>query len=278
MNTEQWARLSELFGDLVEANDADQRARLADPVLARELGADLLRELERMLQAHHAGRPLALEERVAVDPAPVPRWIGPYRLGRLLGEGGMGEVWLAERDEPGFRRQVALKRIRRGLEGSELRRRFGIEREALARLSHRGIAQLFDGGIDEAGIPYLALEYVDGRPLTVAADERRLGLDQRLALFEQVCEAVHYAHVHLVVHRDLKPSNILLTESGEVRLLDFGIAKLLDPERPASAGSERPARHSSSRRPSTPAPSSSPASRSRQRPMSTRSACCSSSC
>ena len=236
MNPEQWTRLSELFGELVEIPLAQRQVRLAEPGLAAELGPVLLRELERMLSAHSGGRPLALEERVAEDAPPATERIGPYRLERLLGEGGMGEVWLAERDEPGFRRQVALKRIRRGLESSELRRRFGIEREALARLSHRGIAQLFDGGIDAAGIPYLALEYVDGRPLTVAADDRRLGLAERLVLFEKVCEAVHYAHVHLVVHRDLKPSNILLTESGEVRLLDFGIAKLLDPELAGSEG------------------------------------------
>ncbi len=230
MNPEQWTRLSELFGELVEIPEAERRVRLDDPGLADGLGPELHLELHRMLAAHANGRPLALEERVAHDPDPAPERIGPYRLERLLGEGGMGEVWLAERDEPGFRRRVALKRIRRGLESGELRRRFGIEREALARLSHRGIAQLLDGGIDSAGIPYLALEYVDGRPLVEAADLRRLALDERLALFEEVCDAVHYAHVHLVVHRDLKPSNILMTESGEVRLLDFGIAKLLDPE------------------------------------------------
>jgi serine/threonine protein kinase len=230
MNPGQWTRLSDLFGELVAATAAERQSRLADAAIADELGPELARELEQMLADHVEGRPLALEEWLAQDPNPAPERIGPYRLERLLGEGGMGEVWLAERDEPGFRRQVALKRIRRGLESAELRRRFGIEREALARLSHRGIAQLFDGGIDAAGVPYLALEYVDGRPLTLAADERRLGLDERLALFEEVCEAVHYAHVHLVVHRDLKPSNILLTAGGEVRLLDFGIAKLLDPE------------------------------------------------
>ena len=226
MNPEQWARLSDLFGDLVDASEAERRSRLADPGLEPET----VRALERMLAAHSTDRPLAIEERIAVEPEPAPERIGPYRLLHLLGEGGMGEVWLAERDEPGFRRQVALKRIRRGLESAELRRRFGIEREALARLSHRGIAQLLDGGIDAAGVPYLALEYVEGRPLVEAADALRLGLHQRLALFEEVCAAVHYAHVHLVVHRDLKPSNILLTAAGEVRLLDFGIAKLLDPD------------------------------------------------
>lgn len=226
MNPDQWAQLSEIFGELVEASEEERRRRLADPALPPETA----RELERMLLAHAAERPLAIEERLAPDREPVPERIGPYRLLRPIGEGGMGEVWLAERDEPGFRRQVALKRIRRGFESAELRRRFGIEREALARLSHRGIAQLFDGGIDAAGIPYLALEYVEGRPLVEAADALRLGLDERLALFEEVCAAVHYAHVHLVVHRDLKPSNILLTAAREVRLLDFGIAKLLDPD------------------------------------------------
>ena len=225
MNPEQWAELSEIFGELVEASEEERRRRLAEPALAPET----VRALERMLAAHAAERPLAIEGRLAPEPDPAPERIGPYRLLHLLGEGGMGEVWLAERDEPGFRRPVALKRIRRGLESAELRRRFGIEREALARLSHRGIAQLYDGGIDSAGIPYLALEYVEGRPLVEAAEALRLGTDERLALFEEVCAAVHYAHVHLVVHRDLKPSNILLTAEREVRLLDFGIAKLLDP-------------------------------------------------
>jgi len=226
MNPEQWARLSDLFGELVELSEDERRSRLADPGLEPET----VRALERMLAAHAAERPLAIEERLAAEPEPAPERIGPYRLLRLLGEGGMGEVWLAERDEPGFRRQVALKRIRRGLESGELRRRFGIEREALSRLSHRGIAQLLDGGIDAGGIPFLALEYVDGRPLVEAADALRLGLDERLGLFAEVCAAVHYAHVHLVVHRDLKPTNILLTAEREVRLLDFGIAKLLDPD------------------------------------------------
>ncbi|MEO8197961.1 MAG: serine/threonine-protein kinase [Thermoanaerobaculia bacterium] len=231
MNPEQWAQLSELFGELVEMSEDERQSRLADPGLASET----VRALERMLAAHAAERPLTIEERLAPELDPPPEQIGPYRLLHLLGEGGMGEVWLAERDEPGFRRQVALKRIRRGLESTELRRRFGIEREALARLSHRGIAQLLDGGIDAAGVPFLALEYVEGRPLVEAADALHLGLDQRLALFEEVCAAVHYAHAHLVVHRDLKPANILLTAEREVRLLDFGIAKLLDPELQESA-------------------------------------------
>ncbi len=233
MNSGQWTRLSALFGELLEVAETERQVRLADSGLRADLGPELVGELERMLAAHAEGRQLALEKRLPVEAdavEAVPERIGPYRLLRPLGEGGMGEVWLAERDEPGYRRQVALKRIRRGLESAELRRRFGIEREALARLSHRGIAQLLDGGIDDAGVPYLALEYVDGRPLVEAAEALRLGRDERLALFGQVCAAVHYAHVHLVVHRDLKPSNILLTAAGEVRLLDFGIAKLLDPD------------------------------------------------
>lgn len=226
MTPEQWAQLSDLFADLLEASEEEKRRRLGDP----ELEPETVRALERMLAAHAAERPLAIEQRLTPEVEPAPQQIGPYRLIRPLGEGGMGEVWLAERDEPGFRRQVALKRIRRGLESPELRRRFEIEREALARLSHRGIAQLLDGGIDASGVPYLVLEYVEGRPITEAADAAGLGIDARLALFQRICEAVHYAHTHLVVHRDLKPSNILLTEDGDVRLLDFGIAKLLAAE------------------------------------------------
>jgi serine/threonine protein kinase/tetratricopeptide (TPR) repeat protein len=239
MNPTRWAELSERFAELADAPAEVQRAALTaieDPALRAELA--------RMFEAHR-GEPLAFEAAVGeganaqtahpAEPAdgtsgvPPKEFVGPYRLLSLLGRGGMGEVWLAERDEPGFRRRVAVKRVHRGLGSEELRRRFEIERLALARLSHRGIAQLLDGGIDDDGVPYLVLEYVEGAPITVVADRQRLSVAERLALFLEVCEAVAYAHRHLVVHRDLKPSNLFVSEAGEVRLLDFGIAKLLDP-------------------------------------------------
>ncbi|MCB9378731.1 MAG: serine/threonine protein kinase, partial [Holophagales bacterium] len=185
------------------------------------------------LAAHDGEGRLAVEARVRDDsdgPDAPGRSLGPYQLVERIGRGGMGEVWLAERDEAGYRRRVAIKRIRRGLESEELLARFRVERQALARLSHRSIARLLDAGIDPEGVPYLVLENVDGRPITEACDAERLPLERRLELFEEICRAVAFAHANLIVHRDLKPSNILLTGGGEVRLLDFGIAKILDPD------------------------------------------------
>ncbi|MDX1440043.1 MAG: serine/threonine-protein kinase, partial [Rubricoccaceae bacterium] len=156
------------------------------------------------------------------------RQIGPYRIIRSLGEGGMGTVFLAVREEP-FQQYVALKIVRGGLHSPEILRRFKQERQILASLSHPGIARLLDGDVTEEGAPFFAMEYVEGRPITVYADEERLSINERLRLFTDVCEAIHYAHQNLVLHRDLKPSNILVTKDGSIKLLDFGIAKLLNP-------------------------------------------------
>lgn len=152
--------------------------------------------------------------------------VGPYRLLRELGVGGMGAVWLAKRADGAFTRDVALKlpmlsRLRR-----DLAQRFARERDILARLEHPHIARLYDAGVSD-GLPYLAMEYVDGQPITAYCDAHRLTVAQRLGLFTQVLDAVQYAHANLVIHRDLKPSNILVTADGQARLLDFGIAKLL---------------------------------------------------
>ena len=153
--------------------------------------------------------------------------VGPYRLKRELGAGGMADVWLAERADGAFTRDVALKlpmlsRLRR-----DLAQRFARERDILARLEHPNIARLYDAGVSEDGLPYLAMEYVDGQAITEYCDANKLGVEARLTLFGQVLDAVQFAHANLVIHRDLKPSNILVTEDGQVRLLDFGIAKLL---------------------------------------------------
>jgi eukaryotic-like serine/threonine-protein kinase len=151
--------------------------------------------------------------------------IGAYQLVRRLGAGGMGEVWLAERAEGGFRQQVAIKRLH--FESPDLIARFDAEREILAGLEHPGIARLYDGGIGADGRPYMVVEYVEGEDLLAWCERRRAPLNLRLNLFLQVCEAVAHAHAQLVVHRDLKPANILVTTDGRVKLLDFGIAKLL---------------------------------------------------
>ena len=153
--------------------------------------------------------------------------VGPYELIRLLGAGGMAEVWLARRDDGAFNREVALKLPLLTKLRPDLEQRFARERDILASLEHPLIARLYDAGIDPKGLPYLAMEYVPGQPLTSRCDAQRLGIPERLQLILQVLEAVQYAHEKQVIHRDLKPSNILVTESGQVRLLDFGVSKLL---------------------------------------------------
>ena len=154
--------------------------------------------------------------------------VGPFEIVRTLGQGGMGDVYLAVRKSP-FKQYVALKIVRDGARTREAIARFELERQILAALSHPNIARLLDGGVTRDGMPYFALEFVDGRPITTYCDDRALAVRERLRLFQTVCEAVHYAHQNLVIHRDLKPSNILVTDDGKVKLLDFGIAKLLNP-------------------------------------------------
>jgi serine/threonine-protein kinase len=154
--------------------------------------------------------------------------LGPYAITHELAHGGMGAVYLAERADGQFEQSVALKVIRGGMDSVETRRRFLTERQILARLNHANIARLLDGGITPDGRPWFALEYVAGAPLVSYADARRLPVSDRLQLFADVCEAVRYAHQNLVVHRDLKPTNILVTADGRVKLLDFGISKLLE--------------------------------------------------
>src|ERR1700723_2011756 len=152
--------------------------------------------------------------------------IGPYRILRTLGVGGMGEVYLAERADAEFEQQVAIKVVHGSLRG--VQSRLKVERQILAQLDHPNIAHLLDGGSLPDGTAYIVMEYVDGVPIDVYCDSNRLDIVARLRLFQTVCAAVHYAHQNLIVHRDLKPSNILVTAAGVPKLLDFGIAKLLD--------------------------------------------------
>jgi tetratricopeptide (TPR) repeat protein/predicted Ser/Thr protein kinase len=200
----------------------------------------LRRQVDEMIAAHEHPEPFAIEERLLAVGAesgdepvrPAGERVGPYRLVRLLGRGGMGEVYLAERADGEYHGQVAVKFLAgAGFRGyGESERRLRRERQILASLRHPGIASLYDGGVTEDGQPYLVMEYVDGRPISELCEERRLTIPERLDLFAKVCDAVQYAHARLVVHRDLKPSNLLVTADGTSKLLDFGIAKLLDTE------------------------------------------------
>jgi serine/threonine-protein kinase len=231
-------RLLALFDQLVEL-DPDARAtrlsalRLEDAVLADELSRMLAADdgsgvLDRGMAAMAATVAGDLDPGARSADGARGRSVGPFVLERLLGSGGMGEVWLAAREEAGFRQQVALKLLKRGMDSEDLLRRFVQERRILARLSHPGIARFIDGGVGDDGAPWYAMEYVEGVPLTEHARTRGLDVRARIDLVASVAEAVAYAQNRLVVHRDLKPSNILVDAQGRVRLLDFGIAKLLD--------------------------------------------------
>ncbi|HEY8483211.1 MAG TPA: serine/threonine-protein kinase [Longimicrobiales bacterium] len=167
----------------------------------------------------------------AGDDGPLPSGgrVGAYRLLGVIGRGGMGTVYLAQRDDAEFEKRVALKLVRRGMDTDDILLRFRYERQILASLEHPNIARLYDGGATADGRPYLVMEYIEGVSITRHCDEARLSIDARLRLFADVCRAVQFAHQNLVVHRDIKPSNILVQPDGTVKLLDFGIAKLLDP-------------------------------------------------
>lgn len=193
----------------------------------------LRRELESLLQSDSratgfmAGPPLTIPARLITDDEFCGRRLGAYQIVRELGRGGLGVVYLAERADEQFQKQVAIKLIKRGLDTDEIQRRFRRERQILASLDHPNIARLLDAGMTEDGLSYFVMELVEGEPILDYCSEHQLGVEKRLRLFCTVCDAVSYAHQHLVIHRDLKPSNIPVTPDGTVKLLDFGIAKML---------------------------------------------------
>ncbi len=206
------------FLDSVCVHDSDLRAEI-DLLLAQRVdtGSDVIEACAADAARLRSGAPVKTGSR-----------IGAYRVLREIGHGGMGTVYLAERDDENYRQQVAIKLINPGLGGETIRRRFRNEMQILADLNHPNIARLFDGGETVDGAPYLVMEYVEGSPINQYCDEHKLSTEQRLKLFCTVCDAVQYAHQHLVIHRDIKPGNILVTSEGLPKLVDFGIAKLLD--------------------------------------------------
>ncbi len=238
LTPERWSRLKELFAAAAELPAEEHAAAVAAASAEDE---ELGRELAALLAAD--GQSTVREPRLpaAKDaaPRPVPDLVDRYRILGEIGAGGMGRVFLAERADGAFRQRVAVKLLGAGVWASEdAHRRFVAERQILARLTHPSIARLIDGGTAASGEPYLAMEYVEGKPIDAYCRERRLGVDEVLRLLLEVCAAVESAHHSLIVHRDLKPSNILVTADGEPKLLDFGIAKLLDPELAGATGFE----------------------------------------
>ncbi len=228
------SRASDIFEEVIDL-PATARATYLDHVCAGD--AKLRREVESLLDAlpkaeHLFESSLANELAEAASmlgEQEIGRRIGDYRLVRFIASGGMGTVYLAERTDPELYMQAAIKIVRPGVATAGILRRFLAERQLLANLNHPNIARLIDGGATDDGLPYLVMEFVDGMPLEQYCTAHRLSVHQRLQLMRTVCSAVHHAHRHLVVHRDLKPGNVLVGTDGEIKLLDFGIAKVLEP-------------------------------------------------
>ena len=240
MDADRWRRVQQVLDAALTRKPGEWPALLDetcsdDPELRQEVEALLARvdTAQRFLESPPAALAAALAaEEAAASAGHMGRRIGAYRLVEEIGRGGMARVFLAERADGQFEHRVALKLLRPGLDTEIDRERFRAERQILANLDHPNIARLLDGGVTDDGQPYLVLELVKGRPIDVFCNQAELSLRERLDLFLTVCEATRYAHGRLVVHRDLKPSNILVTEDGVVKLLDFGLAKLLEPRAP----------------------------------------------
>jgi serine/threonine protein kinase/Tfp pilus assembly protein PilF len=229
---EKWDQVRDLFALALERNPEERSSFL----LQACAGDDSLRaEIESLLSSFD-GAATFLEDCPAAgllaeqSRGMTGRKIGVYRIVREIGHGGMAVVYLGERDDQNYRKQVALKMVKPGIDTEQVLHRFRNERQTLAALDHSNIVKLLDGGSSEDGSPYLVMEYVDGLPIDQYCDLNTLSVEDRLRLFCQVCSAVQYAHENLVIHRDLKPGNILIAKGGVPRLLDFGIAKLLNPE------------------------------------------------
>jgi serine/threonine protein kinase/formylglycine-generating enzyme required for sulfatase activity len=233
VHSERRQRRDRIFGDALSASTAER------PRLVRERcgsDAELRAEIDSLLRHHvrtdgfldppfaRAGElPVATAAPVAGDR------VGPYRIVRRLGSGGMGIVFLADQEHP-LRRQLALKIVRSGLESAEVLARFESERQSLAIMNHPHIARVFDAGVTASGLPYFAMEYVAGTPLTRHCDRLRLQQAARLRLFVQACHAIQHAHQNGVIHRDIKPANLLVTDDGQLKVIDFGIAKATTPK------------------------------------------------
>src|SRR5215472_3394471 len=230
---DNWERIQGLFLEAVDLGP-EERKRLLDTACA---GDAALRGQVESLLAYDGAEEQGMADALA-DAAQslfgsedvTGKRLGAWRVLREIGRGGMGAVYLATRDDDQFQKRVAIKVVKRGMDTAELLSRFRRERQILANLDHPYIARLMDGGSTPEGRPFLVMEFVEGRPIDAYCHDLGLDLEHRCRLFLRVCEAVSYAHRQLVIHRDLKPGNILVTNKGEPKLLDFGVAKLLDTE------------------------------------------------
>ena len=237
MDSDRWKLVRGVFDAAMELLP-EERDEFVDEQCADDL--ELRSEVKDMLHAARRTQALGVEAQIGSLqggdslPTRVGERVGSYRLLRRIGRGGMGDVYLAERADGQYQQTVAVKLVRAGALGPDAVRRFKSERQILARLAHANIARLLDGGVSASGTPYLVMQAIEGEPITRYCDQHQLGIAARLELFKTVCGAVQFAHQNLVVHRDIKPSNILVTAAGEVKLLDFGIAKLLDAGDPDS--------------------------------------------
>jgi tetratricopeptide (TPR) repeat protein len=229
MNPPQWSEVDEILKNVLELPEPERHASIARECDGRP---ELRIEVESLLRAHRAAETFLEPPRHTHEG----QRVGPYLLMEEIGAGGMGTVYRARREDENFKQEVAVKLMRASLEiRPEAVRRFWDERQILAELAHPNIARLLDGGCTSEGTPYIVMEYVAGTPITDYCARKELDLNARLRLFLQLAAGVQFAHQHLVIHRDIKPANILVTGEGIAKLLDFGIAKLLDPQ---AAGAE----------------------------------------
>jgi serine/threonine protein kinase len=229
MTPARWGEVKAVLAAVLETPPAE-RAALLDTLTGSDsaMRASVESLLALETQAADVMNTAAAPGAALRAPEPLPEQIGPYRVVREIGRGGMGVVYLGERADGEFHKQAAIKLITSGLRDAGLEQRFLRERQILATLEHAGIARLLDGGATASGQPYFVMEYVEGVPLPAYCEQTRASVAERLRLFLAVCGAVEYAHLRLIVHRDLKPGNILVTVTGEPKLLDFGLARVLD--------------------------------------------------
>jgi serine/threonine protein kinase len=232
MKAEDWSKIKDILERVLEMEPEQRAVFLRSSEITAEQRAEVEQLMSFETEAAEMMKLSAVEfskDFIEEDDL-AGQEIGPYRVIREIGHGGMGAVFLAERSDGKFAQRVALKLLKREMNTSALRRRFRKEREILASLEHPNIARLLDAGTTADKTPFLAMEYVDGLPIDEYCDRNALGLEERLQLFRKVCSVVDFAHRSLVIHRDLKPSNILVTVDGTPKLLDFGISKIVSDE------------------------------------------------